>query len=164
MDKRVSRAQLSSGRQALEGVDLAPGTTATLNALRDPQKCTPRPREAIPEIPPHRPLELDEVSFCRKGAASGPSGMTWEHLRPLLDCPRDTNLLHRVASFLARGDVPPLIIDVIRAGRLTALRKSNGGVRGIVAGEAHAVGFVDCTRSRASRCPLTLGDPSHSRR
>ena len=41
-DKRVSRAlhlvqlgELSSGRQALEGADLAPGTTATLNALRD---------------------------------------------------------------------------------------------------------------------------------
>ena len=68
----------SSGRQALEGAHLAPGTTA-LNALRDPQKRTPRPREAIPEIPPHRPFELDEVSFCRnlrsgkKGTASGPS-------------------------------------------------------------------------------------------
>ena len=148
LDKRVSRAlhlvqlgELSSGRQALEGANLARGTTATLNALRDPQKRLPRPREAIPEIPPHKSLELDKVSFCRnlrsskKGAASGPSGITWEHLRPLRDCPRDTNLLCRVASFLARGDVPPLIIDVIRASKLTALRKNNGGVRGIVAGE-----------------------------
>ena len=29
---------------------------------------------------------------------------------------------------------------------------------------AHAVGFADCMRSRASRCPLTLGAPSRSRR
>ena len=58
------------------------GTTATLKALRVPQKRSPRPREAIPEIPPHRPSELDEGSFCpnlrsaKKGAASGPFGMT----------------------------------------------------------------------------------------
>ena len=36
---------------------------------------------------------------------------------------------------MARGELPPSIVDVIRVGRLTALRKSNGGVRGIVAGE-----------------------------
>ena len=147
-DKRVSRAlhlvqlgELSSGRQALEGADLAPGTTATLNALRDPTKRPPRPREDVPRIPPHRPFELDEMLFSRnlrsakKGAAGGPSGMTWEHLRPLLDSPRDSRVLFRVADLLARGELPPSIVDVIRVGRLTALRKSNGGVRGIVAGE-----------------------------
>ena len=117
----VQLGELSSGRQALEGAALALGTTATHNALRDPQKRPPRPREAIPEIPPHRPFELDEVTFCRnlrsakRGAAGGPSGMTWEHLRPLLESPSDTNLLYRVASLLAQ--------------------KSNGGVRGIMVGE-----------------------------
>ena len=65
----------------------------------------------------------------------GPSGRTWEHLRPLLDSSRDCHLLFRVAHLLARGEVPPSIVDVIRVGRLTALRKSNGGVRSIVAGE-----------------------------
>ena len=111
----------SSGRQALEGATLAPGTTATLNALRDPQKRPPRPRR--------------NLRSAKKGAASGRSGMIWEHLRPLLESPRDTNLLFRVASLLARGEVPPLIIDVIRVGRLAALQKSNRGVWGIVVGE-----------------------------
>ena len=57
--------ELSSGRQALEGADLASGTTATLNALRDPTKRPPRPREDVPQIPPHRPFELDEMLFSR---------------------------------------------------------------------------------------------------
>ena len=61
--------------------------------------------------------------------------MTWEHLRPLLDSLRDSRILFRVADLLARGALPPSIVDVIRVGRLTALRKCNGGVRGIVAGE-----------------------------
>ena len=55
-------------------------------------------------------MKSHSVAICgpqRKGQQSGPSGMIWEHLRPLLDCPRDTNFLC-VASFLARGDVPPL--------------------------------------------------------
>ena len=86
LDKRVSRVhhlvqlgELSSGREALEGAALAPGTTER----------PPRPREAIPEIPPHKLFELDEVSFSRnlrsakKGAASGLSGMTGTSTSPL---------------------------------------------------------------------------------
>ena len=71
---------------------------------------------------------------CIKHKVSG-SSHVWRHPRPLLEASRDTNFLYRVASFLARGQVPPSIIDVIRVGRLTALRKSNGGVRGIMVGE-----------------------------
>ena len=59
LDKRalhlVQLGELPSGRQALEGADLAPGTTATLNALRDPTKRPPRPREDVPGIPPQCP-------------------------------------------------------------------------------------------------------------
>ena len=40
-----------------------------------------------------------------------------------------------LAERLARADVPPSIVDAIRQGRLTALRKPNGGVRGIVVGD-----------------------------
>ena len=36
---------------------------------------------------------------------------------------------------LAQGDVPPRIGAVLRRGRLTALQKPGGGVRGIVAGD-----------------------------
>ena len=56
MKRRVDRAdalvhmgELSSARQALEGATLAPGTEATLNALRDPAKRPPEPRPLCPE-------------------------------------------------------------------------------------------------------------------
>ena len=45
-------------------------------------------------------LDLDEVFFtknlrsARRAAASRPSGMTFGHLRPILDSTRDTHLLH----------------------------------------------------------------------
>ena len=68
---------------------MAPWTTATLRALRPPL-------DAIPELPSDLTVfNLDEVLFGknvrsgRKGAAGGPSGMTHDHLRPLLESPKD---------------------------------------------------------------------------
>ena len=71
----------------------------------------------------------------RRGAAGGPSGMTSEHLRPLLDSPEDTDRFWRMAQDLACVEVPPEVVDLIRLGRLTVLQKPTGGVRGIVAGD-----------------------------
>ena len=71
-------------------------------------------------------FQLDEDRFlknlrsARRGAAAGPSGMTNEHFRPLLD---------------ARAAVPQVVIEMVRVGRLTALTKPDGGVRGIVVGD-----------------------------
>ena len=55
-DKRAARAfnlvqmgELSAGRQALEGAELAPENEETLNELR---KREPRPREVNPPLPP----------------------------------------------------------------------------------------------------------------
>ena len=56
--------------------------------------------------------------------------MTTEHLRPLLDDVRGMRLFTEVGSRLAK-----VAIDLIRVGRLTALSKPDGGVRGIVAGD-----------------------------
>ena len=144
-DSLVHMGELSSARQALEGASLAPGTEATLNALRDPEKRPRVPREPLPrELVSHVPafqfnLDADQfarnVRSARRGAAGGPSGMTVEHLQPLLTVPRDVRAFHHVAERLSRGQVPSSIRDAIRLGRLTALRKSNGGVRGIVAGD-----------------------------
>ena len=53
--------------------------------------------------------------------------MTVEHFRPLLDLVRDQQLFCKVAERLARDDVPPLIVEAIRMGRVTALRKPSGG-------------------------------------
>ena len=58
--------------------------------------------------------------------------MTAEHLRVLLHCPVAIVAFSEVATALARADVPDEIMDAIRLGRLTVLRKPNGGVRGIV--------------------------------
>ena len=56
--------------------------------------------------------------------------MTNEHLRPLLDNPRELHLFFRVAELLARGQVPENVASVLRKGRMTASQKPGGGVRG----------------------------------
>ena len=131
---------LSLGRQALEGAEVALGTAATLRALRDRPA---RARDDIPELP--RDLvafNLDEdlfsktVRVARKGVAGGPSGMTHDHVRPLLESPKGLHLFFAVCDLLAKGQVPREAVQGIKLGRMTALRKDNGGVRGIVAGEA----------------------------
>ena len=62
--------------------------------------------------------------------------MTTDHLRcPLLDNTKDTDLLFTVAELLARGRIPDSVGQFLRLGRMTALRKDGGGVRGIVVGE-----------------------------
>ena len=58
-----------------------------------------------------------------------------DHLFPLLKRPRDSELLAQVASLMAVGDVPEDILDIIRLGRVTALQKPDGGIRGIVVGD-----------------------------
>ena len=69
----------------------------------------------------------------RRGAAPGPSGLTSDHLFPVLE--REAELLAQVGSLLAVGNVAEEIIDAYRLGRLTALIKPDGGVRGIVVGD-----------------------------
>ena len=61
--------------------------------------------------------------------------MTAEHLRPLLESVKDMTLFWELAQDLARAAVPDVIVDSVRLGRITALQKPNGGVRGIVAGD-----------------------------
>ena len=141
----VQMGELSAGRQALEGADLAPGTMETLRELRDPVRRPARIRQPLPpqvtDHMPDRPFELEEYGFAqvlrssRKGAAAGPSGMTVDHLRPVLENPRDTHLLFTLGEKLARAEIPDSIVGAIRLGRLTALQKPSGGVRGIVAGD-----------------------------
>ena len=48
---------------------------------------------------------------------------------------RCQSLFFKFAEKLAQADVPDAIIPVIRMGRMTALRKGDGGVRGIVVGD-----------------------------
>ena len=117
LDRRALRAEglvqmgeLSAGRQALEGASLAPGNRQTLDALQDPQRRPPEPRDPIPRLVldfvPEVPFDLDETKFAsnvrsaRRGAAAGPSGMTVEHIRLVLDNVRDAHLLFSMAEQL----------------------------------------------------------------
>ena len=141
LEHRISRA-MSRIQLGELTADLAQGTEATLRELRQRPQA---PRDPIPvEFPhhvPRTPFILAEDKFganlrsSRRGTAGGPSGMTNEHLRPLLDSERDMHLFFRVAELLARGDVPENVASVLRKGRLTALQKPGGGVRGTVAGD-----------------------------
>ena len=141
----VQMGELSSVRQALEGVPLAPGNLATSGILTDPSRRPLFPRRALSEevriAEPAEPFVLDSVEFlvcirkARRGAAAGPSGMTSDHLFPVLESEGDSESLAKVASMLAVGNVPDEIIEAIRLGRLTALSKPDRGVRGIVVGD-----------------------------
>ena len=61
--------------------------------------------------------------------------MTSDHLFPVLESEAASELLTQVASLFAVGQVPHDILEAIRLGRLTALQKPDGGVRGIVVGD-----------------------------
>ena len=78
---------------------------------------------------------VNNLRRARKGAAAGPSGMTSEHLQLLLRDERSTDLILRLVQLIATGDLPPIAISLLRQGRLTALQKPNGKIRGIVSGE-----------------------------
>ena len=141
----VHMGELSSARHALEGANLAKGDHRTRALLTDVNRRPNRPRDPLPdELTANEPVarfELDEHMLARKlrtsrqGAAGGPSGMTTEHLRPMLDDMRGMRMFTEVGSRLAKALVPQVAINLIRVGRLTALSKQDGGVRGIVAGD-----------------------------
>ena len=126
----VQLGELSAGRQALEGADLAPGSIQTRQELSNPQRRPPHPREPLPAdlltFQPASAFELDESKFSqnlpsfRRGAAPGPSGMSAEHLRPVLEAPRVLYSFFRVAESLAAAQVPQEVVDGLRLGRITA--------------------------------------------
>ena len=80
-------------------------------------------------------FQLEEKVFGKEeGRSRGPSGMTSEHLRPLLGDIGGMKLLFTLGENLSRGHVPQAAVE-IRAGRMTAHKKDDGGVRGIVVGD-----------------------------
>ena len=78
---------------------------------------------------------MKTLRSVKKGSAGGPSGMTVEHARPLLESGACTALLGEVATQFARGQIPEEVLPAVRLGRMTALQKPDGGVRGIVVGD-----------------------------
>ena len=168
--------ELSAARQALEGASVALGTLRTLRELTNPEKRPAWPPSPIPPnidgYEPEEQLNLSSEALfknirkARRGAAGGPSGMTVEHLRPLLECDRALHSLHKFAHIMARGEVPDRI-EPVRLGRLTALRKPDGGVRGIIiiVGDVLRRSLPEQSLSKLQirwRRPLLLQGPSAS--
>ena len=99
-------------------------TEVTLNLLEDAERRPPVPLIVVPQgLMEHMPAAefgLDKFAHnlrsSRKGAAPGPSGMTCEHLRPLLSKPEDIHLLFRMGEQLARVQVPNVLINAIQNG------------------------------------------------
>ena len=54
--------------------------------------------------------------------------MTCDHLRLLLVSPRDLRTLFTVAESFSRGLLPRSVVQIVKLGWMTALRKKDGGV------------------------------------
>ena len=114
---------------------MAPGTEATLklrqrpSAPREPLNVEPWPQPETLFMLDHQEF-LKSLKTARTGAAPGPSGMTADHVKPLLENSSDAESLCQVARLLARGHIPHEVLAVIRMGRLTALQKPTGIVAG----------------------------------
>ena len=117
--KRVARAM---ARQALDRVEVAPGP----RVFRQPIN------EDIMRMDPGEQFQLDPdecligLQKVRRGAAVGPS-VRGDSLKV-----KDSDLLVQVGALQSIGNVPESILKAIRLGRIAALCKPDGGVRGIV--------------------------------
>ena len=80
-------------------------------------------------------LFLKNLKRARRGAAAGPSGVTTEHLKPVLGNNRDAERLFSAGLLLAHANIPQEILTALRMGQVSALQKPNGSVRGIVASD-----------------------------
>ena len=68
-------------------------------------------------------LFLANVRSARREAAPGPSGMTANHVRPLLEASGDAAALSHAASLLAQNEMSEEVMVAIRCRRTTALQK-----------------------------------------
>ena len=142
---KVKQGELSRARQVLTTCDLAPGTEATWAALTDPVRRPREPRTTIaqdvlhhqPDQPPHLTTRAVAAALrsARRGCAPGLSGMRAEHLKLLLQDSEALELLAEACTLLAQARVPTEVCKALAMARLTALRKPDGGVRGIATGD-----------------------------
>ena len=95
---------------------------------------------------------LQNLRSSRRGVAAGPSGMTIDHLFPLLENERDSQKLHQFATTFARAEVPAEIVDLIRMGRIIALWTVGDVQRRLIA-RTIAQSGVESATSPYSRCP-----------
>ena len=140
----VHLGELSLVRQAFDAIPLASANQDTLLQLTDASRRTVKPYgplgSEILDFQPDAPVALDRTALAnlrraRKGAAPGPTGLTAEMLRLVLDAEESPQAFGDVAVFLARASVPEPIAAALAIGRLVAVRKPNGGTRGLMVGD-----------------------------
>ena len=134
--------ELSAARRALLSEPLALGDQATLQQLRDPDRRPSQPYAPLdpdllswPPVALPAPALLTNLRRSRRGAAPGPSGLTADIARLLLDDADSSEAFCDVVLLLARARLPTSIASALGLGRLVALRKPAGGVRGRVVGD-----------------------------
>ena len=142
--KLVRLGELSRARQALLAAKLAPGDKETLAKLTNPERRPPRPLDLPEEVRSFQPAEhvkldkrlfLENVRRAPRGSSASLSGWRNEHWKVLLDSESATDYLYLVAAQFARADLPTVVADTLTSGKMVALQKEDGGVRGLVAGE-----------------------------
>ena len=143
-EAKVRMREVRRARHHLTSSGLAPGTPATLAQLTDPnlrptRLAEPLPEAAVTHVPRHT-LTLDwsklasALRSAGRGSAADLSGSRYEHYRVMLE---DKEAWAEFADFLqdfARARVPEDVLQSLRLGRMTALKKKDERVRGIVAG------------------------------
>ena len=129
---------MSGARQVLAGASLAlkkEETFQLLSGRRPGDQVCPIP-EKVMQFAPADPVVLKAKVFTKclsgppSGSAPGPGGCTNEMLRVCLDVPELLQLLHLAAEDFARGTTPEEANNLFKMATMTALRKTDGGVRG----------------------------------
>ena len=96
--------------------------------------------EEVLQFQPEEKLNLDRnilfdcIRSAPRGSSPGPGGMTYEHMKVLLDASDVYDLLGNAVEDFARADIPEEIAQAFTSARMTALRKADGGARGIATG------------------------------
>jgi hypothetical protein len=96
----------------------------------------------LPSVPSHvvePTIDPDKLTKTLKrmctGAAAGPSGLTMEHMRVLIETELGMELLAGVCTLIASGKLPEEAKSLLLSSRLIALEKPDGGIRPIAIGE-----------------------------
>ena len=123
---RVRKGEVSRARQLLTAAELAPGTEATWEALTDPERRPPEPRDHMPsDVMAFTPDALPRITpdalaaalrTSKRGSAPGLSGMRAEHLQVLLQDAEGLELLAYAGTCLARAEVPSEVVAVLAFG------------------------------------------------
>ena len=144
--RAVRLAHVGEYRRAmatLTSTPLAPDTPETLEALRALHPPAPSDLpDWLPGFRPPAPLSLSSGSVvaalrgATRLAGTGPSGMSFEHLRDLFLGGDGLDQFVEVCSLIAQGGTPPPLVGLLASSRLIAISKeTGGGVRPIAMGE-----------------------------